>query len=160
MKTASSDGLNSYFYWYYWCRNLGHLLGFSISGSLVVVTSKLIALFVSSTAAAAGVIVNILCYKWFIKLEKVSNPLLLIYRVLKYAATVKRPLERTAFSYDGRPEPSRIDLAKITHLGNFGDEEVEDVKTFLRIVVFLISLAGFLCIQSLVSVSYIRICIV
>ena len=38
-------------------------------------TSKLTALFVSSTAAAAGVIIKILCYKWFIKLEKVSNPL-------------------------------------------------------------------------------------
>jgi len=159
IKTASSDELSSYFYWYYWFRNLGHLLGFSICGSLVVVTSKTTALFISSTAAAGGVIINILCYNWFIKIEKVSNPLLLIYRVLKYAATVKRPAERTAFSYDGRSEPSRIDLAKITHLGDFRDEEVEDVKTFLRIVVFLISLSGFLCIQSLVSMSYISIAI-
>ena len=159
MKTASSDQMSSYFYWYYWCINLGQFLGFSICGSVVVMTSKLIALFVSSTAAAAGVIIKILCYKWFIKLEKVSNPLLLIYRVLKYAATVKRPAERTAFSYDGRPEPSRIDLAKITHLGNFRDEEVEDVKTFFRIVVFLISLTGFLCIESLVSMNYECSCI-
>jgi len=71
------------------------------------------------------------------------NPLLLIYDVLKYAVTAKRPVVRTAFSYDGRPKPSRIDLAKETHFGNFPDEQVEDVKTFLRIVVFLISLLGF-----------------
>ena len=159
MKTASSDQLSSYFYWYYWCINFGEFLGFSICGSLVVVTSQFPVLFISSTAAAAGVIMNILCYNWFIKIEKVSNPLLLIYRVLKYAAIVKRPAERTAFSYDGRPEPSRIDLAKITHLGDFRDEEVEDVKTFLRIVVFLISLIGFLCIESLVSMSYVAECI-
>ena len=151
MKTASSDQLSSYFYWYYWCRNIGQFLAYAICGSLVASTSFLTALFVSSTAAAAGVITNILCYNWFIKIEQISNPLLLIYRVLKYAATVKRPVERTAFSYDGRPEPSRIDLAKITHLGNFRDEAVEDVKTFLRIVVFLISLTGFLCVHSLVS---------
>ena len=85
-------------------------------------------------------------------MEKISHPLLLVYRVLKYAATVKRPMERTAFSYDGRPEPSRIDLAMVTHRGIYRDEEVEDVKTFLRIVVFLISLTGFLCVHSLVSV--------
>ena len=151
IKTASSDQLSSYFYWYYWCRNVGQFLAYSVCGSLVVSTSYLTALFVSSTAAAAGVVINFLCYKWFIKIEKIRNPLLLVYQVLKYAATVKRPVERTAFSYDGRPEPSRIDLAKITHLGNFRDEEVEDVKTFLRIVVFLISLAGFLCVHSLVS---------
>ena len=152
MKAASSDQLSSYFYWYYWCRNVGQFLAYSICGSLIVSTSYLTALFVSSTAAAAGLITNILCYNLFIKTEKISNPLLLVYRVLKYAATVKRPVERTAFSYDGRPEPSRIDLAMVTHLGNFRDEEVEDVKTFLRIVMFLISLTGFLCVHSLVSV--------
>ena len=40
-----------------------------------------------------------------------------------------------------------------TRHGNFRDEEIEDVKTFLRIVVFLISLTGFLCVHSLVSVA-------
>ena len=152
MKGASSDELSSYFHWYYGCRNVGHFIAFSINASLISSRLDIAALLISSTAAAAGVVINILCYKWFIKVEKVSNPILLVYQVLKYALTAKRPLDRTAFSYDGRPEPSRIDLAKVTHHGKFRDEEVEDVKTFLRIIVFLISLIGFLCVYSLVSV--------
>lgn len=152
MKGASSDQLSSYFHWYYGCRNAGLFVAYSIGASLISSTHDIAALLISSTAAAAGAVINILGYKWFIRVEKVSNPLLLVYQVLKYALTVKRPVDRTAFSYDGRLEPSRIDLAKITHHGKFTDEKVEDVKTFLRIVVFLISLIGFLCVYSLVSV--------
>ena len=152
MKFASSDQLSSYFYWYYWCRNAGQFVAYSISGSVLSSTSDVLVLLISSIAAAAGLIINILGYNWFIKVQNISNPLLLVYQVLKCAVTAKRPMNRTAFSYDGRPEPSRIDLAKVTHHGKFRDEEVEDVKTFLRIVVFLISLTGFLCVQSLVSV--------
>ena len=152
MKAASSDELSSYFYWYYWCRNAGQFVAYSIGGSLLSSTSDVTVFLISCTAAAAGTIINILNYNWFVKVQNVSNPLLLVYQVLKCAATAKRPVSRTAFSYDGRPEPSRIDLAKVTHHGTFRDEEVEDVKTFLRIIVFLISLIGFLCVQSLVSI--------
>ena len=73
--------------------------------------------------------------------------------MLRYAAAAKRPAERSAFSYDDRPEPSRIDLAKETHYGIFRDEKVEDVKTFLRILVFIALLFGYLCVLSLVSYS-------
>ena len=152
MKTASSDQLSSYFYWQYWCVHAGFCVAYSIGGLVLSLTSDVAVLLISSITAAAGTIINILGYNWFFKVQNVSNPLLLVYRVLKCAATAKRPVNRTAFSYDGRPEPSRIDLAKVTHHGKFRDEEVEDVKTFLRIIVFLISLIGFLCVQSSVSI--------
>ena len=152
MKTASSDQLSSYFYWYYWCVKAGYFVAYSIGGTLLSSTSDVMILLLSSIAAAGGTIINILGYNWFVKVQNISNPLLLVYQVLKCAVTAKRPVNRTAFSYDGRPEPSRIDLAKVTHHGKFRDEEVEDVKTFLRIVVFLLSLTGFLCVHSLVSI--------
>jgi len=153
MRTASSDEVSSYFHWYYWCRNLGHFLSYGIGGSLVASNYSAIAFVYSSVATTGGVVINILGYSRFTKREKVGNPLLLVYQVLRYAMTAKRPSERTAFSYDGRPEPSRIDLAKQTHYGIFRDEKVEDVKTFLRILVFMVSLFGFLCVYS--SVCYV-----
>ena len=155
MGAASSDQLSSYFHWYYWSRNAGLFIayGLGILGiPMLAIKYKtgIAALLVPCTAAAAGTVINLYGYTWFVKSEKVGNPLLVIYRVLRYAASVKRPLYRSAFSYDGRPTPSRIDLAKETHFGKFSDEQVEDVKTFLRISVMLISLAGFLCIYALV----------
>ena len=155
MGAASSDELSSYFHWYYWSRNVGLFIayGVGILGMPTLVVNYhtvIVALLIPCIAAAAGTVINICGYTWFVKREKVGNPLLVIYRVLSYAASVRRPLYRSAFSYDGRPQPSRIDLAKETHFGKFRDEQVEDVKTFLRILVMLISLAGFLCIYALV----------
>ena len=152
MGAASSDQLSSYFHWYYWSRNAGLFIAYGL-GILGIPTlaikfkTGIAALLIPCIAAAAGTVINLCGYTWFVKREKVGNPLLVIYRVLRYTASVKRPLYRSAFSYDGRPTPSRIDLAKETHFGKFSDEQVEDVKTFLRILVMLISLAGFLCIS-------------
>ena len=155
MGSASSDQLSSYFHWYYWSRNVGLLIAYG-GGILGIPTLLKIGAIVGSVlpciAAAAGTVINMCGYNWFVKSEKVGNALLVIYRILRYAASVKRPLYRSAFSYDGRPQPSRIDLAKQTHFGKFRDEQVEDVKTFLRILVMLISLAGFLCIYGLVYI--------
>ena len=158
MEAASSDQLSSYFHWYYWSRNAGLFIAYSFG--ILGISSPyvhfyyyiflVIALLVPCIAAAAGTVINLCGYTWFVKREKVGNPLLVIYRVLRYAASVRRPLYRSAFSYDGRPTPSRIDLAKETHFGKFSDEQVEDVKTFLRILVMLISLAGFLCVYAMV----------
>ena len=155
MGAASSDELSSYFHWYYWSRNIGLFIAYSVGilGIPPLVVNYhivIVALLIPCIAAAAGTVINICGYTWFVKREKVGNPLLVIYRVLSYATSVRRPLHRSAFSYDGRPQPSRIDLAKETHFGKFRDEQVEDVKTFLRILVMLISLAGFLCIYALV----------
>lgn len=158
MGSASSDELSSYFHWYYWSRNVGLFIAYSagllsIPRLIVKFHTAIAGLLIPCIAAAAGTIINMCGYTWFVRREKVGNPLLVIYRILSYAASVKRPLYRSAFSYDGRPQPSRIDLAKETHFGKFRDEQVEDVKTFLRILVMLISLAGFLCIYAMVRIE-------
>ena len=155
MGAASSDQLSSYFHWYYWSRNAGLFIAYSVViltiPNLISHYFRIVVLLLPCVAAAAGTVINICGDAWFVKKDKVGNPLLLIYHVLSYAMSVRRPIHRSAFSYDGRPIPSRIDLAKETHFGKFRDEQVEDVKTFLRILIMLISLVGFLCVYGLVS---------
>ena len=150
MESASSEQFSSYFHWHYWSRSAGLLITYSL-GAYIVAAHYEFAILLSSIAAMAGMIINFIAYKWFIKTTNHTNPMLLVYRVLRYAATKKKPAERSAFSYDDRPEPSRIDLAKKTHCGIFNDEQVEDVKTFLRILVVIFSFLGLLCAYLLVS---------
>ena len=57
-----------------------------------------------------------------------------IYRVLKFAAKHKSPLNRSAFTYWEEDIPSRIDLGKSKYGGPFTTEQVEDVKTILRLL--------------------------
>ena len=61
-----------------------------------------------------------------------------IYRVLKFAAKHKAPLNRSALTYWEENIPSRLDLGKSRYGGPFTTEQVEDVKTFFRLLlVFL-----------------------
>ncbi len=62
----------------------------------------------------------------------------MIYQVLKFAAKHKAPLNRSALTYWEEDIPSRMDLGKSKYGGPFTTEEVEDVKSILRM--FAISL--------------------
>ena len=70
------------------------------------------------------------------------NPVKHMFKVLNYARHHSQPVFRSAFTYG--EVPSRLDLAKNRYGGLFTTEEVEDVKTFGRILFVLISLFGFL----------------
>ena len=67
------------------------------------------------------------------------NPWKVVFNVLKYAATHKHPENRSALTYCEDP-PSRMDLGKNRYGGPYTTEEVEDVKTFLRIMAVILSM--------------------
>ena len=71
---------------------------------------------------------------WLVKEPVTNNPLKLIYQVLKYAVKNKYPRLRSAFTYCEDKPYSRIDLGKNKYGGPFTIEQVEDVKTFFRIL--------------------------
>ena len=77
----------------------------------------------------------------------------MIFMVLNFARKHKYPLQRSAFTYCDDERPSRLDFAKERFGGPFTTEKVEDVKTFLRIVVVLITV-GLIFIMD-VPASYI-----
>ena len=66
-----------------------------------------------------------------------KNPFKLVYKVVRYAIKNKHIRQRTAFSYCENYLPSRIDFGKSKYGGPFTTEEVEDVKTFFRVVVIV-----------------------
>ena len=71
------------------------------------------------------------------------NPFKNIYKVLKYSWNHKVPQHRSAFTYWEEDIPRRIDLGKNKYGGPFTNEEVEDTKTFLRILPLLLCLFGY-----------------
>ena len=72
--------------------------------------------------------------RWFVIDSGSRNPYKLVYRVLRFAAKNKYPIQRSAFTYCEDELPSRIDFGKSKYGGPFTTEEVEDVKTFFRIL--------------------------
>ena len=76
--------------------------------------------------------------KWLIIEPNSPQSLKIIYRVLKFAAKHKAPLNRSALTYWEEDIPSRLDLGKSRYGGPFTTEQVEDVKTFMRLLLLLL----------------------
>ena len=101
-------------------------------------------LFVLSGVAVSTVLVSHSFFKH--KLENISliqNPIKLIVRVLCYARKHKYPENRSALTYCEEEAPSRLDLGKEKYGGPFTVEEVEDVKTVVRMLpLFIVSVGN------------------
>lgn len=162
---APSEELSSYFFWYYFGRQLGYILNILLSMfiSFVYYIVKQasqadehdeeknvdldVRLCVENTVILMLVTVSILLHfstnSWFFKAKQRANPLWIIFGVLFFAMTVKRhaPRYRRSFRY-GEGRLPRIELAKVEYDGKYSSEEVEDVKTFVR-VLFIIFCLGF-----------------
>ena len=79
-------------------------------------------------------------YNWFYTTPSQSNPYKTVFRILNFIRKNKYPLQRSAFTYDDEYIPSRFDFAKERFGGPFTTEQVENVKTFLRILLILFML--------------------
>ena len=150
MPDASSSSISSYITWFAWSL----LLGFFLDEILDLLEKKFLNLEINesylrlfcalfSTICMSMVLVLNFAFspKWLIIEPKSHQSLKTIYQVLKFAAKHKAPLDRSALTYWEEDIPSRIDTGKSKYGGPFSVEEVEDVKTILRL--FVISLPIF-----------------
>lgn len=155
IKYRTTQELSSYFYFYYWIRNFG-LISYVLSSTCDGVgepLSAIIAVLTSVFCISLALILNGCCKSWFVINRDRPNPLMKILRVVYLAVVIKRPVHRSAFSFNGALPPSRIDLTKAVHGGKFTNEEVEDVKTSLRLLLMLIFILSFLIVYTVVSTS-------
>jgi MFS family permease len=178
---ASSEELSSYFFWYYFGRNGGFTVSILCSfvvKEIIKVSNRSIGIseFTNTTIAPVrnlehtinssvvgiialvGITIALLlhyCFQhWFFRARQRENPLRSIFNIVYFAATVKRqaPRYRRSFRY-GEGRKSRIELAKVEFDGIYSSEEVEDVKTFFRILLLVLSLGFSFVTYGAVSVT-------
>ena len=77
-----------------------------------------------------------------------KSPVKLLAKVLRYAACNRHPKRRSAFTYWQEKEPSRLDLGKEKFGGPFTEEEVEDVKTFFRLIPLILVVVTVHCLNA------------
>ena len=142
MPDASSSSISSYIAWFVCSFFVGGFLGegFDILGkhcldesfhsSYILLWALLLVVCMSIVLASNFLFTP----KWLIIEPKSPQSLKTIYRVLKFAVKNKAPINRSAFTYWEEDIPSRIDLGKSKYGGPFTTEQVEDVKTILRLL--------------------------
>ena len=134
LHDASTSEIQTFISWYVWSYLSGGIAikiaytcipnKYHILGKLLVTASLTIVL------CLALIFDNIL-----VKEPVTQNPFKLVYRVIKFAIKNKHPRCRSAFTYCEDELPSRLDLGKLKYGGPFTTEQVEDVKTFLRLII-------------------------
>ncbi len=151
---APSSAITSYISWIAWIVFLANFL-LPVTQTCIPNCYKIGTPFLSlllPILCTLSVVSDILLNQWIVKEQPKSNPLKLIFQVLKYAASNKYPHLRSAFAiWDEKC--SRLDLGKAKYGGPFTTEQVEDVKTFFRILPVLIVAALFSCTMSILGYS-------
>ena len=155
MPDASSSSITSFIAWLVFTISIGSLVYefINLVKTFLLISERnlfLICALISTLCLSVILIFNfVFSPKWLIIEPKSPQSLKTIYQVLKFAAKHKAPLNRSAFTYWEEDIPSRIDLGKSKYGGPFTTEQVEDVKTVLRLLVissplsFVLVLSGF-----------------
>ena len=137
---ASSSDISSYIDWFSWTLYLATIIIlFSQTCSGRCFDSTKVTFFIVPLFSVLALSVDLLANGWLLKEPVTHNPLKLIYQVLRYAVKNKYPRMRSAFTYWEDKPYSRIDLGKRKYGGPFTTEQVEDVKTFFRILAVTLS---------------------
>ena len=148
---APSEKLGLYVHWLMWAYTFGSFIPLIIlvflpcSVNIRYIKDRWIKI-ISFTPFVILLLLSLLlaftCYNhsWFYSEPGQNNPYKTVFRVLNFARKNKYPLQRSAFTYCDDFRPSKIDFAKERYGGPFTTPQVEDVKTFFRIVIVLLAL--------------------
>lgn len=135
---ASSNEIKSFIVWYAWTFNLTYILMNVLTTCLSnSKNNHFIVEIIIAINLSLSLCLDCLFNNWFIKEPPTQNPIKLVLKVIRYAIKTKHLQHRSAFTYCEDKLPSRIDFGKYKYGGPFTTEQVEDVKTFLRIAVFI-----------------------
>ena len=145
LMDAPSIKVRAFIYWYVWVI----FLGGNISSYVTFLPfTKYHTGMLSISTIAFGLFTLSLClhFKFYDRFDNIaiSNPYKKVYDVVKYTIGNKYPKNRSALTYWENEVPKRIDFAKNKYGGPYSHEDVENVKTFFRILAVLAALSIFL----------------
>ena len=136
MPDASSSNITSFIAWFVFSLSFGSWLNDALSSTCLLHDNIQIHTLIPAASIGSALLIDfIFAKKWLIFEPKTPQSLKTIYKVLKFAAKHKAPLNRSALTYWEEDIPSRMDLGKSKYGGPFTTEQVEDVKTILRVLV-------------------------
>ena len=138
LQDASTTEITAFISWFIWTYTSG---GIAIDFAYTCVNKEyhIIGQLFTCVCLTMTLSLSFLSNDQLVKEPVTQNPFKLVYKVIKFAIRNKHPRCRSAFTYWEDELPSRLDLGKLKYGGPFTTEQVEDVKTFLRLltVVFI-----------------------
>ena len=157
VQGASGEMLSALIHWHFWLSSLSEAINVIMSYTSSVLRSQNLVLttLVIHSLLFSIVLITSAWYKdWLDSSPQITNPFKLIFKVLNYARKNKYPKNRSALTYWEEDYPSRLNLGKEKYGGPFLEEEVEDVKTTIRLLPVVFLSTGFGILTD--SIQYIK----
>ena len=144
---ASADELSAIIY----CHSASIPIAYVVIqfGQILIKQFSIVSYVLSGVAVSTVIISNSFFKHWLDTTSHKINPVKLIAKVLNYSRKNKYPGNRSALTYWEDDYPSRLSLGMEKYGGPFSEEEVQDVKTILRLTPLLVSLVGLSCGQEI-----------
>ena len=148
-----SQSLGVFVHWFVWANRFGQVIIQVLYAARQCTRGNLLTYAIPYFAVYSLPVILFLLLIFFLLLncctnkhfnkDKVQyNPYKMIIKILNFARKNKYPVGPTsAFAYCDDTIPSRIDYAKARYGGPFTTSDVEDVKTFIRVLLVLVALA-------------------
>ncbi len=144
LQESSGNELSAYIHWYIFTANVSIVLAY-FPYSCVIDNSEnaaIILVLVQAAFLSLALCLDFCLKDWLVIEPGTRNPFRTIYHILSYAWINKRAKFRSSFTYHLEDIPSRIEMAKPQYGGPFTVEQVEDVKTFLRMFYVLLPISA------------------
>ena len=157
VQGASGEKLSALIHWNFWLKSLSEAINLIMIYTSSVLQSHYLtlAILVIHVLLVSIVFITSVWYKdWLDTIPVITNPVRLIFKVLNYARKNKYPTNRSALTYWEEDYPSRLNLGKEKYGGPFLEEEVEDVKTTIRLLPIVFFSTGFGILTD--SIQYIK----
>ena len=144
---APTIKVRAFIYWYVWILTVARSTIFCID--FVPITKYRTGMLIFSTVAftlfTLSLCLHFILHNRFDNMA-IRNPYKMVYKVIKYSIHNKYPRNRSALTYWENEVPKRIDFAKHQYGGPYSHEDVENVKTFFRILAVMVALS--VCLMS------------
>ena len=121
--------------WYFFCNTSNFYLAGYVAG--LCFCFIVIALLISVLKCKRQLVIE----------PRSQNPYKMVCAVLSFARKHSHPLRRSSLLYWSDKSASRIDFAKEKYGGPFSSEEVEDVKTFFRMLLIILAMGVYFFLQ-------------
>ena len=145
MIGATADEIGAAVQWNFWTFAIGLLTRYLVCLPIPQLQKNLAVLYITLNFFSLSIflITDCLFHTSLDNSFRSSNPLKTIFQVLNYARETKYPERHSGLTYFDEEEPSRLDYGKHKFGGPFTEEEVEDVKTVLRLLPVFLDLSLF-----------------
>ena len=149
---APGEELSFFIHWYVWADYVGNGLSeisftfYSCSPTTMLAIISFLP-FLITLGLMCVLCYSCSVYTLFMTIPANHNPYKMVLQVLNFARNHKHPIQRSAMTYCDNKPYTRIDLGKQKYGGPFTTEQVEDVKTLLRILCVLLTACSVFVIE-------------